>query len=243
MGKKKNSGKSTTANTEMQLDQSVETKIADEMAALLACEHTTITLGDDGASATCATCGAPVDPSQYESTGDDGDPGVEPFPSNAASAADIASANAANATKSWKVLQSDRVRRGLQFAQLSARVFAANALAVGYSKADSTAITARLDAMNAETEKILNDFLAKMPEAFEGIVPTKSGAPSTKTSTITPGTRVRLVAKALKRFADMFSPEDLDSLRIVRAGGGMYFCESTNGIKFAAAAAQFERIA
>ncbi len=155
---------------------------------------------------------------------------VEPESDDAPSAPEPESDEPAKEA-TWIEHQIERAKRALGHNLLNAQIIRANAEAAGISDEDAKLMVDDIVAKTRAIDVMVSGFIAKLPADFVGVVPTRAGAVRASATGerkgFIAGARVKLVEMSVKKFADLFSKEDLGSLSVVSvAKGGMVILET-----------------
>lgn len=120
--------------------------------------------------------------------------------------------------KTWLAAQIERMRRAVQHNNLTAQVVRANHEIAGMTEKEADAVAKKIEMHTKAARELIETFIGKIPEAHEGITPSKTGERQSPRNLLA-GVKVTLKPEAIKSFGVMFSAEELADLTVVAASG------------------------
>ena len=122
--------------------------------------------------------------------------------------------------KTWMGAQVERMRRAVQHNNLTAQVVRANFEIAKLTEKEADALAKQIEKHTSAAKSLIEDFLGKIPEAHEGITPSKTGERQAPRNLMA-GVKVTLKPEAYKSYGALFSVEELADLTVIAASGKM----------------------
>ncbi len=144
---------------------------------------------------------------------------------------------------SWVGRQLARVKRAESRNMIAARLIRANHDAAQMSETEAELLAVDIEHSTKHATQLITSFLNLLPEAYEGLIPGKSGITREgKTSKAIPvGSHVKLSDKIAPMF-DYFSADDLASLTVHSISKGYATVVTANNEKVVVPAKQIELV-